>query len=237
MYPSIADGRDLLNFITGNDEWSPLVKIANIILKLPETVRNLFKNPIGGSFVLGNLYDITFWSSSDDYFIRKVNEIIPSTEQQIRQRILILTDNAFLLFEPDKNNCECGTLVAWGFLESLLAVELINDDTVTLQWNPKDDLKKAWKQLFEVEDGTQLVNEITNRMKKLDKVKVTEGKRTLLSEEEVTSKAVSDIDISEINNNIALCESSLESELTLSKFQTLMVLYQKVFSYDAILGN
>ena len=97
-----------------------------------------------------------------------------------------------------------------------------------------------WSQRFELERGTECVNLIIKHMKNM-KVLVEKSvkHRHKLGENEVTTKAVKGIDITEILNNIEIYESLLEQSITLSTVQTLMSLYQTVFLsiYIYIIGN
>eukprot|EP00826_Nyctotherus_ovalis_P065193 TRINITY_DN957_c0_g1_i11.p1 TRINITY_DN957_c0_g1~~TRINITY_DN957_c0_g1_i11.p1 ORF type:complete len:273 (-),score=48.68 TRINITY_DN957_c0_g1_i11:207-1025(-) len=227
MRPSIADGRNLLNSVTGKYEWSPMVTLSDIVLKLPVFIHKAFQDPLCGSFTLGDTYDLSFWSSGE-YFVTQVKEVYNSPDRTSSECTAVLTDDIFLLLEPKSEDEKSGVLVAWGFLESLVMAEVVGKSFVSLSWRARDDSKRLWKQTFEVAEGEKLTAAILERMKKLDNISVKEGKKVMLNEEEVTMKSVAKLDINEINENIAFCESSLESDPSLSKLQTLTLLYQKV---------
>lgn len=227
MHPSIADGRNLLNAVTGKYEWSPMVTLSDIVLKLPVFIHRAFQDPLCGSFALGDAYDLSFWSSGE-YFVTQVKEVYNSPNRASSECTAVLTDDIFLLLEPKSEDGKSGVLVAWGFLESLAAAEVVGTNFVSLSWRPRDDSRRLWKQTFEAAEGQKLAAAIVERMKKLDNISMKEGKKIMLSEEEVTMKSIAKLDINKINENIAFCESSLESDPSLSKLQTLTLLYQKV---------
>jgi len=228
MYPSICDGRNLLCSIIGTNEWSPVTTLLDIILKLSVLAHRASKNPLYGAFALGNIYDLNFWGVSNDYFITQARELYNFKEHKPTECTIVLTDNIFLILRPQNENPKQAVLVGWGFIESLLMAEIIGKHSITLYWRAKEDQKRMWKQMFEVVEGAKFIAEIVDRMKKLKDVEIKERKKVMLNEEEVTIESIAKFDINEINENIAYCESSLESNPSLSKLQTLTLLYQKV---------
>jgi len=227
MTPSMADGRDLTCAIIERETWSPIVTISDIVTSIPDFVSRATKNPLLGTFQLDTLYNIEFWRKSKEYLMVNCKEKFIETNTISENRVIVITDDIFLLLEKEKKNPKQGNLVAWGFLYSLLKLRIIDASTIEFCWLSISDTKNCWRQFFIIEEGAiTLAEGIVERMKRLEKINVV--KNLLIREDEVQPKSVMQIDINEINHNIAIYESSLEAEPSLTKFQTLMLLYQKV---------
>jgi hypothetical protein len=227
MTPSIADGRDLTCAIAGREIWTPILTVSDIVTSIPDFISRAIKNPLLGTFQLSGLYNIEFWSKSKEYLVVNCRERFITTDAVSEERVIVMTDDIFLLLERQEKNSKQGTLVAWGFLYSLLKLRIVNASTIEFYWLSISDSKNCWTQYFIIEGNTTtLVERIVERMKKLEKINIVE--KLSITEDEVKPKAIMQIDINEINHNIAIYESSLEAEPSLTKFQTLMLLYQKV---------
>eukprot|EP00826_Nyctotherus_ovalis_P024044 TRINITY_DN1854_c0_g4_i1.p1 TRINITY_DN1854_c0_g4~~TRINITY_DN1854_c0_g4_i1.p1 ORF type:complete len:170 (+),score=30.57 TRINITY_DN1854_c0_g4_i1:616-1125(+) len=142
------------------------------------------------------------------------------------ERVIVLTDDIFLLLERQANYKQ-GRLVAWGFLYSLLKVKVVDKNAIELHWLSSSDSENCWIQCFALEgSAVAFAEKLAGKMHKLEKVKIAE--RQTINEDDVKPKAVMGVNIDEINQSIAIYESSLEAEPSLTKIQTLMHLYQKV---------
>jgi len=226
MKPSISDGRDLTVDLLG-DSWTPIYTLKDLITKIPNLISNALKNPLCGSFRVGYCYEMSLWNTSHDIYLCKEHFM---TKKPV-DRILILTDNAFLLFEPIEIASNLVVLVAWGFLHSLIKIKVIDTNIISLLWIPKDDNDNAWGQILEIEDKEKLIKEITIKMQTLDQIKIIKEdckRKLVIEEDEVTMKSIMNMDINAINETMAIYESSLELEPSMSKLQTLILLYQKV---------
>eukprot|EP00826_Nyctotherus_ovalis_P019136 TRINITY_DN1584_c0_g2_i1.p1 TRINITY_DN1584_c0_g2~~TRINITY_DN1584_c0_g2_i1.p1 ORF type:complete len:310 (+),score=61.30 TRINITY_DN1584_c0_g2_i1:652-1581(+) len=236
MAPSVSDGRDLLNEFLNEKEWSPAINLSDIITNAPRVVAKALQNPLCGSFHLGQSYNINLWYLSDKYFLMRGKEIYTSVDKVSPMRVIVLTDNALVILEPNEGSFSDAVLVAWGFLYSLVKLNVTNKNSLAFYWMPKGGGAKRWRQSFQVESAESLAKEVVSRVGKLE-VSVKEESTGVFEEEEVTPKAIAKLDINKINENIALCESSLELEPSISKFQTLMLLYQKAVEYYSAVQN
>ena len=173
-------------------------------------------------------------------------EHFPAHGKTSATRYIVLTDNVFMLFEPKQKKLDQVLLVAWSFLYSLVKVKLTKGKFVQLSWRGQEDVENSCEQTLEVfENAEELVGGIVEKMQKLGGIKVrslTESSiapavKGELKEEDVTVKAMAQLDINKINENIALCESSMGTELSVSAVQTLMLLYQKAIEYYSALDD
>ena len=178
---------------------------------------------------------------SDHFFVAKCTEVHDLNAIKSLARIIVVTDEAFLLFEPNKGNYTKSKLVAWSYLQSMFKIKVTGKKSIIIHWLAKNDKKKLWEQTFELINPTDLMEAILERLRRLDDIelrKPSEGYIVSpgLKEEEVTPEAIKNLDIEKINESIAIYESSLTSNPSVSKFQALMVLYQKVI-HKMIIGN
>lgn len=159
-------------------------------------------------------------------------ELYPLKGTYSPNRHIVLTDDVFLLFESQEENKESYLLIAWSFLDSLIKMQVSRGTLITFTWLAKDDLAAAWEQTFEIREKVkEFVENVKEKMRMLSSISIEKAaslRKARFKEEEVTTKSMAELDIEEINENIALYESDLQTNLTISAVQTLMLLYQKV---------
>ena len=216
--------------LLGNTEWSPMTNLADIIQNIPDLVSKSLKETLFGTFHLGKSYNINLWNLSSDYSVTICKELYPKKNIGSPLRLLVITDNTLLVLEPRDGNFSDSILMAWGFLSSLIKLKISKDDLIELYWISKGDYNNLWKQIFQLREPEKFAEEIANKMKNLAVI-VKESYKGRFTEEEVTSKSIKELNIKEINENIVLCESSLKTDLTVTKIQTLLLLYQKVIFF------
>lgn len=230
MRPSIADGRDLTPELA-KPNWSSPVTLKALATNIPPLISKILKDAACGSFKVGHCYEMSLWTPLDRFYLARCREKFFVRSCVSPERLMLLADNVFLLLEPIQLNSNLSVLVAWGFLYSLMRVKVMGENCVSLLWMPKGDSGKGWEQVFEVEDKDKLIEAITTRMQRLDQIQIVREnykKRPAIEEDEVTIRGIADMDINAVNETMALYESSLEVEPSISKFQTLILLYQKV---------
>ena len=69
MFPSIADGRDLVYDLIGKNEWSPIITLKEVVEWTPAFVTSLLtnqRNALRGRFYLGQLYSLNYWKAFPD---------------------------------------------------------------------------------------------------------------------------------------------------------------------------
>jgi len=212
-----------------------------MISKMPKFISKIMENPICGTFHLGHYYNLNLYNDYPECFVTSCTELFPLAKTQSIKRVLILTDDVFLLFEPNKGDTTQSLLISWAFIYSLVKMRITENGQIILEWRA-DSNTEIWQQYIKIDDDVdKFVEEIMDRMKEFDDIKIggnsekkiKENPKKQLLEEDVSIKEItSHTDINEINENIALYESSLEQNPTLSSFQTLMLLYQKVFFFN-----
>ena len=240
MHPSIADGRDLLSILLGNNIWSSIIMIKDLVIKLPELVSKTIDNPTCGEFRLGHNYNMAVWTSVPNYYVTKCIEIYPANGMVSSERTIVLTDNAFLLLEQAKFGNQQPVLMAWAFLHSLLKIRIGKHNHISLSWLTKFDPINSFVQTFEIDNPTVFVDSVVERIKRMEgilEIKENNPKKRIISEEDVSFESVLKTNINEINESIALCESSIDIDPSVSLFQTLITLYKKAIEYYSATGN
>ncbi len=158
----------------------------------------------------------------------------------------MVSDNAFLLLEPRKGNAGELLLVAWSFLYSLTRLRKAGPEALRLSWRSVDSPDNECQQTLEIMDGdpADLAEVMVSRLQRLGArlaepkgVSSSLNKGAMINEDDVTMKSVARMDINEINENIALFESSMEGNLSISAVQTLTLLYQKAIEYYSAMDN
>eukprot|EP00331_Platyophrya_macrostoma_P001521 CAMPEP_0176407626 /NCGR_PEP_ID=MMETSP0127-20121128/1511_1 /TAXON_ID=938130 /ORGANISM="Platyophrya macrostoma, Strain WH" /LENGTH=694 /DNA_ID=CAMNT_0017786843 /DNA_START=315 /DNA_END=2399 /DNA_ORIENTATION=- len=242
--PTIADGRDYLNDILGK-VWSPATLLSEIVVLLPEFLKKVYKevhNFINlqklGTYHLGHTYNL------EDFLVLEGVAVFPGQEMLAKpskdnSRYLVITRMSILNFEPINKNKNIVKLISWANIQSLMSIKRKREEETALVLNWKDKSKKEGiTQIFLIDDAPKCVELIVDTMKKIG---ITANKSTPkeadLRLEDVTVTHYADMDINQILENIAILESRLQSELTITVINTLTTLYQKAIEFYSAFGN
>jgi hypothetical protein len=151
----------------------------------------------------------------------------------------IVTDNVFLLLEPDHKVKNVARLVAWATLPSLEQIKRHVDrpDSVTFIWRNIDD-RRQWVLSLQMQNANECISMIVKHLKRQGLV-VNKGyeKKHKILESEVSANAVKELKIGAVLERIAKFEEDLKTIPTGEVVQQLINLYNKAIEYYSALND
>lgn len=124
-------------------------------------------------------------------------------------------------------------LLAWATLQSLdkLRRNLNRPELVSFIWRHVEG-KQPWVLNLLIKNHEQCIGLLVTNMQNMGVgIEKNVKNQAKIKESEVTKEAIAQMDIEQILEHIAVYESALNTDLSLSTVQTLTTLYQKAIEY------
>lgn len=133
------------------------------------------------------------------------------------ERLIIVWENSFYLFEPDLKQKDMAKLLSAATLWSLEKIvrNLDTPDLVTFVWRKLENQKDQWSLKVEVKKAENLINKIVKYLKSMEisSHKKYEKKRKIL-ESEVNAKALKKTDVFILLKEISDAELEIKTHTT-----------------------
>ena len=143
-YPIIADGRDLLEEIL-NHSWTTNLKLIDIAEKIPFYISEFLNNLkdgnifLSGSYTLGEKYDLSFLEQLPVFISKAKEKININGKEKEFNKILLVGDMFFCLFDQDFFNRNNLTLTFWSNIRALVTIKkTIQGDNCRFLWKQKN---------------------------------------------------------------------------------------------------
>ena len=143
-FPHFADGRDLYNELrsTNKNRRKGKISLVHLLDDILEFIKiNVEKGGMifCGDYYLGEKYDLRIFQNSCETLSNMKENLIINGKSTKLNRILIISDVYFLLFEQEKWYKNNLTLIFWSSINNLEKIQKVKDNkTVILQWTQKD---------------------------------------------------------------------------------------------------
>jgi ubiquitin-protein ligase len=165
-FPHVADGRDLFSFLV--EEWKENLNIASIIEILPEFIKNYFSNGnlfFIGKYYLGEKYNLKFFDRNKCE-IKYIKENVNVNGKFVRlNRLCIISDIFFLLFEYEKLNKNNLTLVFWSLINNIKSIKkIIVYKMVIIKWKAENE-NEEYEMCLTMDNNEMFVEKLFEKMK------------------------------------------------------------------------
>ena len=143
-YPHFADGRDIFRELPTSKNPKKAFVLSNILSEILEFIKaNFQKGGLNffGRYYLGSRYDLRMLEKGcDNNNIFYVRENLILNGKSIKQnRVLIVSDVYFLLFEQEKWYKNNLILLFWSSISNIQKIQKVKDSkTLLLQWSQKE---------------------------------------------------------------------------------------------------
>jgi len=242
VYPSIADGRDIIDEII-NHQWSVNMKLETIVNAIPAFLEGYLKNLnkgkilLSGNYLLDEKYDLSLFEELPVY-IQKIKEVINiNGKDKEFQRVMIITDMFFLLFEPEKWNIKNNfmKLTFWSNIKALVLIKKnLNNDLCRFFWKQKSKRVDYELRLLINIDSNMVIDLLLSKMKNF-------GINYKVSRLTNTPKEgnIPSIDIESVEEGILEQETKIEHGCSPLKVHVeyLIDLYSKAIDYYSATNN
>jgi hypothetical protein len=202
--------------------WGPDLKLKDIVSCLP--------CPFRGKYHLGHTFPVYLFSK---FPVFSCQALEPGTYKPMQELKLIITPTT--IFQVQEFNSDSGHLTAYGTIETIQELKL--------SWF-KDKFSISWRgtikhiQIFKSKKSKDIVEtvlqQITNKGLKLNKLVIP---RKSIKPEDVSPERMLKVKILDIEADIIETELEIEHELSKSKINSLLKLYQKAIEYYSAIGD
>ena len=214
-YPHFADGRDIFRELPSSKNPKKVFNFSNILSEILEFIKANFQNGglyFFGKYYLGSRYDLRMLQrgcSSKNIFNVKENLVLNGKSIKLN-RIVILSDVYFLLFEQEKWYKNNLILTFWSSIINIQKIQKVKDSkTLILQWTQKENENYAMS--LTVVQRDNFINTVLDKMHQFgmayDVQKFEENKETTENFEKKKSK-----DLESQNQNLLNNDNEEENE-------------------------
>ena len=141
-FPHFADGRDLFNELRSSKNPKQNLSLSNLLPDILEFIKINYEN--GGLYFFGNYYLGTKYSlrllqkGCENILNVKENLVINGKSIKLN-RVLVISDVYFLLFEQEKWYKNNLNLLFWSSISNIEKIQKVKDNkTIILQWIQKE---------------------------------------------------------------------------------------------------
>lgn len=165
-YPNFADGRDLFNELRSTKNPNKNNWIANLLSDILEFIKiNYEKGGLYfiGNYYLGSKYDLRLFQKSCDNILNVKENLVINGKSLKLNRVLIISDVYFLLFEQEKWYKNNLTLLFWSSISNIQKIQKVKDTkTVILQWAQKE--KNTYPMSLTLPQREAFIRELLEKM-------------------------------------------------------------------------
>ena len=144
-YPHFADGRDIFRELPSSKNPKKAFSFSNILSEILEFIKANFQKGglyFFGKYYLGSRYDLRMLQkacSNKNIFNVKENLVLNGKSIKLN-RIVILSDVYFLMFEQEKWYKNNLVLIFWSSISNIQKIQKVKDSkTLILQWTQKEN--------------------------------------------------------------------------------------------------
>ena len=141
-YPHFADGRDLFYELRSSKNPEKYYWLSNLLSDILQFIKiNYEKGGIYffGNYYLGSKYDLRLLQKGCENILNVRENLIINGKSLKINRVLVLSDVYFLLFEQEKWYKNNLTLLFWSSISNIQKIQKVKDSkTIILQWTQKE---------------------------------------------------------------------------------------------------
>ena len=238
-FPHLCDGRDFLENVL-ETPWHTRYRLIDVINSIPKFINEYLKQlnegylMISGKYYLGEKYNLHFLESLPVYSKRvKEKEIINGKYIEVN-KLLIVSDLYFCLFEIDNKNQNYGTLTFWSNIKALITVKrVVKENICILIWRNKLEYKKVHEIYIKVPNGEEIIHLMVKKMESF-------GVKYNISQKKVAPREgqIPTCDIDMIEKHIENIEKQLSNNNIKGEgIQYLISLYEKAIEFYSAINN
>lgn len=140
--PHLADGRDLYKELRNSKSQDKEFSLANLLGDILEFIKINFERGglfFCGNFYLGAKYDLRILQKGCTNIINVKENLKVNGKSVKYNRVLVLSDVYFLLFQQEKWYKNNLTLLFWASINNIEKIQKVKDNkTIILHWTQKD---------------------------------------------------------------------------------------------------
>ena len=165
-FPHFADGRDLFNELRSSKNQKQNLSLSNLLSDILEFIKINFERGgliFCGNYYLGSKYDLRILQKGCENIINVKENLVVNGKKVKFNRVLILSDVYFLLFEQEKWYKNNLTLIFWSSIGNIEKIQKVKDNkTLILQWTQKE--KETYPMSLTVQQRDAFIENLLEKM-------------------------------------------------------------------------
>ena len=238
-FPHLCDGRDVLEDIL-ETTWLTQYKLIDIINKIPKFILDYTKSLnegfliLAGNFYLGAKYDLDFLEKLPVFTKRVKEKEILFGKYVESNKLLVISDLYFCLYEIDKKNKNKGELTFWSNIKALITIKrIVKENICIFIWRNKFDNKKEHEIYIVIPHGEEVVNLMISKMESFG-IKYNISQKTIGPKE----GKLPSCDIEMVEKEIEEYEKKInQNDVSVEMVQYLILLYERAIEYYSAINN
>ena len=167
-FPHLADGRDLYKELRNSKNSNQGLSFDNLLVDILEFIKINFERGgliFCGNYYLGSKYDLRILQKGCENIINvKENSVVNGKKVKFN-RVLILSDVYFLLFEQEKWYKNNLTLLFWSSINNIEKIQKVKDNkTIILHWTQKNK-ETPYLMNLTITQREPFINDLFEKMK------------------------------------------------------------------------
>ena len=167
-FPHLADGRDLYKELRNSKVKSSGISLENLVEDLIEFIKINFERGgliFCGNYYLGEKYDLRILQKGCENIINVKQNLVLNGKNSRFNRVLVLSDVYFLLFEQEKWSKNNLILLFWSSINNIEKIQKVNDNkTLILHWTTKEK-ENAYLMSLIIPDRGSFIQDLLEKMK------------------------------------------------------------------------
>ena len=167
-FPHLADGRDLYKELRNSKIKSSNISLENLLDDLIEFIKINYERGgliFCGNYYLGEKYDLRILQKGCENIINVKQNLVLNGKNTRFNRVLVLSDVYFLLFEQEKWSKNNLILLFWSSLNNIEKIQKVKDTkTLILHWTTKEK-ENAYLMSLVIADRESFIQDLLEKMK------------------------------------------------------------------------
>ena len=167
-FPHLADGRDLYKELRNSKIKSSNISLENLLDDLIEFIKINYERGgliFCGNYYLGEKYDLRILQKGCENIINVKQNLVLNGKNTRFNRVLVLSDVYFLLFEQEKWSKNNLILLFWSSLNNIEKIQKVKDNkTLILHWTAKEKVNPYLMSLV-IADRESFIQDLLEKMK------------------------------------------------------------------------
>ena len=167
-FPHLADGRDLYKELRNSKNSNQGLSFDNLLGDILEFIKINFERGgliFCGNYYLGSKYDLRILQKGCENIINVKENLVVNGKKVKFNRVLILSDVYFLLFEQEKWYKNNLTLLFWSSINNIEKIQKVKDNkTIILHWTQKNK-ETPYLMNLTITQRESFINDLLEKMK------------------------------------------------------------------------
>ena len=140
--PHFADGRDIFDELPTSKNPKKTFFFGNILTEILEFIKENFQKGclyFFGNYYLGSRYDLKMFQKGENMIYNARENVVINGKFLSQNRVIIMSDVYFLMFEQEKWYKNNLTLLFWSSISNIQKIQKVKDNkSLILHWNQKE---------------------------------------------------------------------------------------------------